>query len=54
MAKIGMSPSIASLDHIRVLNRFKEVPAEGPLTDLLWSDPDTTISGFKANIKGCV
>lgn len=36
----GLSPSIDSLDHIRVLDRIQEVPHEGPMCDLLWSDPD--------------
>ncbi|KAL0477791.1 hypothetical protein AKO1_002599 [Acrasis kona] len=38
----GLSPAITTLDQIRVLERFKDVPAEGALTDLLWSDPDPT------------
>eukprot|EP00850_Spirogloea_muscicola_P017164 SM000145S00781 [mRNA] locus=s145:67028:70151:+ [translate_table: standard] len=36
----GLSPSIDSLDHIRQLDRVQEVPHEGPMCDLLWSDPD--------------
>mmetsp|Transcript_22838 Transcript_22838/g.25794 ORF Transcript_22838/g.25794 Transcript_22838/m.25794 type:complete len:289 (-) Transcript_22838:605-1471(-) len=36
----GLSPSIESLDHIRQLDRVQEVPHEGPMCDLLWSDPD--------------
>jgi serine/threonine-protein phosphatase 2A catalytic subunit len=36
----GLSPSIDTLDHIRALDRFQEVPHEGPMCDLLWSDPD--------------
>ncbi|KAG0306324.1 hypothetical protein BGZ98_002618 [Dissophora globulifera] len=36
----GLSPSIDSLDHIRSLDRIQEVPHEGPMCDLLWSDPD--------------
>eukprot|EP01017_Pseudomicrothorax_dubius_P006433 TRINITY_DN1182_c0_g1_i4.p1 TRINITY_DN1182_c0_g1~~TRINITY_DN1182_c0_g1_i4.p1 ORF type:complete len:291 (-),score=67.11 TRINITY_DN1182_c0_g1_i4:58-930(-) len=36
----GLSPSIDTLDHIRQLDRFQEVPHEGPMCDLLWSDPD--------------
>jgi len=36
----GLSPSIDSLDHIRSLDRVQEVPHEGPMCDLLWSDPD--------------
>jgi len=27
------------LDEIRALERFVEVPSDGPITDLLWSDP---------------
>uniref|UniRef100_A0A0N5AMC6 Serine/threonine-protein phosphatase n=1 Tax=Syphacia muris TaxID=451379 RepID=A0A0N5AMC6_9BILA len=36
----GLSPSIDTLDHIRSLDRIQEVPHEGPMCDLLWSDPD--------------
>eukprot|EP00948_MAST-09A_sp_MAST-9A-sp1_P001751 g1751.t1 len=36
----GLSPSIDTLDHIRSLDRVQEVPHEGPMCDLLWSDPD--------------
>lgn len=36
----GLSPSIDSLDHVRQLDRVQEVPHEGPMCDLLWSDPD--------------
>jgi serine/threonine-protein phosphatase 2A catalytic subunit len=36
----GLSPSIDTLDHIRQLDRVQEVPHEGPMCDLLWSDPD--------------
>ncbi|VDL98636.1 unnamed protein product [Schistocephalus solidus] len=36
----GLSPSIDTLDHIRALDRIQEVPHEGPMCDLLWSDPD--------------
>jgi serine/threonine-protein phosphatase 2A catalytic subunit len=36
----GLSPAIDSLDHIRQLDRVQEVPHEGPMCDLLWSDPD--------------
>jgi serine/threonine-protein phosphatase 2A catalytic subunit len=36
----GLSPSIDSLDQIQQLDRVQEVPHEGPMCDLLWSDPD--------------
>eukprot|EP01084_Bolivina_argentea_P098869 177735_1 len=36
----GLSPSIENLDHIRSIDRLQEVPHEGVMCDLLWSDPD--------------
>jgi len=35
----GLSPDIETLDDIKKLNRFDEVPDDGPICDLLWSDP---------------
>ncbi|KAI9023117.1 Metallo-dependent phosphatase-like protein [Hyaloraphidium curvatum] len=35
----GLSPSIQYLDQIKVLDRFREIPHEGPIADLVWSDP---------------
>lgn len=39
----GLSPALETLDHIRDLNRNQDVPQEGPMCDLLWSDPDDRI-----------
>jgi serine/threonine-protein phosphatase 2A catalytic subunit len=36
----GLSPSLDTIAHIRSLERVQEVPHEGPMCDLLWSDPD--------------
>jgi serine/threonine-protein phosphatase 2A catalytic subunit len=36
----GLSPSIDSLEEIMELHRIQETPHEGPLSDMLWSDPD--------------
>eukprot|EP01091_Cochliopodium_minus_P012323 TRINITY_DN3706_c0_g1_i1.p1 TRINITY_DN3706_c0_g1~~TRINITY_DN3706_c0_g1_i1.p1 ORF type:complete len:307 (+),score=54.87 TRINITY_DN3706_c0_g1_i1:139-1059(+) len=36
----GLSPCVDTLDNIRTLDRIQEVPHEGPMCDLLWSDPD--------------
>ncbi|EAN83737.1 serine/threonine-protein phosphatase [Trypanosoma cruzi] len=36
----GLSPTLDSLAHIRSLERVQEVPHEGPMCDLLWSDPE--------------
>ncbi|KAF7357822.1 Serine/threonine-protein phosphatase [Mycena venus] len=35
----GLSPSIHSIDQIKVMDRFREVPHDGPMADLLWQDP---------------
>ena len=36
----GLSPSIDTIDHAKQLDRVQEVPHEGPMCDLVWSDPD--------------
>ena len=35
----GLGPQLGSLDHIRTIDRKQEVPCEGPMCQLLWSDP---------------
>ena len=47
----GLSPSLETLDNIRGLDRFQEVPHEGAMCDLLWSDPDTR-SGWGISPRG--
>lgn len=41
----GLSPSISSLEAINALDRFGEVPASGPLCDIMWSDPIPDATG---------
>eukprot|EP01095_Lingulamoeba_sp_RSL-Kostka_P007017 TRINITY_DN2219_c0_g1_i1.p1 TRINITY_DN2219_c0_g1~~TRINITY_DN2219_c0_g1_i1.p1 ORF type:complete len:310 (-),score=81.08 TRINITY_DN2219_c0_g1_i1:288-1217(-) len=48
----GLSPSLETIDQIRVLDRFKEVPHEGPLADMMWSDPDQDREGFQPSQRG--
>ncbi|CAG9937225.1 unnamed protein product [Clonostachys rosea f. rosea IK726] len=36
----GLSPLIDTVDKIRLIDRKQEVPHEGAMCDLLWSDPD--------------
>lgn len=36
----GLSPSINTLDELRALDRIQDIPHEGPMSDLVWSDPD--------------
>jgi diadenosine tetraphosphatase ApaH/serine/threonine PP2A family protein phosphatase len=40
----GLSPLVDTLDKIRVIDRKQEVPHEGAMCDLLWSDPDDVVS----------
>ncbi|KAG9391143.1 Ser/Thr protein phosphatase [Carpediemonas membranifera] len=47
----GLSPSVHTIDRIRQLLRYQELPLEGPLSDLLWSDPSTK-EGFAPNSRG--
>lgn len=47
----GLSPALNTLDNIRALDRVQEVPHEGPMCDLLWSDPDDKI-GWGVNTRG--
>lgn len=47
----GVSPKINNLDEIRRINRKMEVPHEGAMCDLMWSDPDD-IKGFKPSPRG--
>ncbi|KAJ2744798.1 putative serine/threonine protein phosphatase [Coemansia sp. BCRC 34301] len=48
----GLSPSIQIIDQLRVLDRFDEIPHEGALADILWSDPDAEISAFGRSQRG--
>lgn len=36
----GLSPDISTIDEIKAIDRKQEVPHEGVMCDLLWSDPD--------------
>jgi serine/threonine-protein phosphatase 2A catalytic subunit len=40
----GLSPQLETLDDVRKLHRFQEVPHDGPICDLIWSDPDERVS----------
>jgi len=47
----GLSPSISTLDQIRVIDRKQEVPHDGAMCDLLWSDPED-IDGWGLSPRG--
>ena len=48
----GLSPSINILDQLRILNRFGEIPHDGPIADIMWSDPDSEREGFSVSPRG--
>lgn len=48
----GLSPSCQQLDQIRTIDRFKEIPHDGIMADLVWSDPDPEILDFKLSPRG--
>jgi len=47
----GLSPQLKTIDQMRVINRKVEIPHEGPLCDLMWSDPEE-IHNWKINTRG--
>lgn len=47
----GLSPHIPSLQEVLVIDRKQEVPHEGPMSDLLWSDPED-IMGWGVSPRG--
>jgi serine/threonine-protein phosphatase 4 catalytic subunit len=47
----GLSPNITTLDQIRVIDRKQEVPHDGAMCDLLWSDPEE-LEGWGLSPRG--
>jgi serine/threonine-protein phosphatase 2A catalytic subunit len=47
----GLSPMLDTLAHVRSLERVQEVPHEGPMCDLLWSDPEERV-GWGVSPRG--
>lgn len=41
----GLSPEISTLDQVRTIRRAQEIPHQGPLCDMVWSDPEDLDSG---------
>lgn len=39
----GLSPAVKYINQIRFIDRKQEVPHDGPMCDLLWSDPDEAL-----------
>ncbi|TKA37002.1 putative serine/threonine-protein phosphatase C22H10.04 [Friedmanniomyces endolithicus] len=41
-----------SLSCIKIIDRFREIPHEGPMADLVWSDPDSDRDEFSLSPRG--
>ena len=48
----GLSPDLTKLEQIKAIQRPTDVPDQGLLCDLLWSDPDKDVSGWGENQRG--
>ncbi|KAL1920138.1 uncharacterized protein VTP21DRAFT_1284 [Calcarisporiella thermophila] len=48
----GLSPYIHCIDQIKLIDRFREIPHEGPMADLVWSDPDEAKDEFQFSPRG--
>nr|CAN83424.1 hypothetical protein VITISV_009100 [Vitis vinifera] len=48
----GLSPAISTLDQIRTIDRKQEVPHDGAMCDLLWSDPEDIVEGWGLSPRG--
>ncbi|GBG27448.1 Serine/threonine-protein phosphatase 4 catalytic subunit [Hondaea fermentalgiana] len=48
----GLTPSCDTIDQIQALDRKQEVPHEGPVCDLVWSDPEDITGGWGISPRG--
>jgi serine/threonine-protein phosphatase 4 catalytic subunit len=47
----GLSPCFSTLDEIKMIDRKQEVPHDGAMCDLMWSDPEE-INGWSVSPRG--
>lgn len=48
----GLSPEIKTLDAIMAIDRKQEVPHDGAMCDLMWSDPEENKAGYSVSPRG--
>jgi serine/threonine-protein phosphatase PP1 catalytic subunit len=48
----GLSPELKSVDQLQKIKRPTDVPDDGLLCDILWSDPDENAAGWGTNDRG--
>ena len=47
----GLSPELNTVDQLKKIVRPTDVPEEGLLCDLLWSDPESQCNGWGKNVR---
>ena len=48
----GLSPNIQTIEEINKIDRKQELPHDGPMSDLLWSDPNDEREGWGQSPRG--
>ena len=48
----GLSPELKTLDQLQKVMRPTDIPEDGLLCDILWSDPDEHAAGWGENDRG--
>lgn len=48
----GLSPEVRTIDQIRSIDRVQEVPHEGAMSDLMWSDPEDIQEPWQVSPRG--
>lgn len=48
----GISPELFSLEQLKKIARPTDIPDQGLLCDLMWSDPDKDVKGWGPNDRG--
>lgn len=48
----GLSPELTNLNQLKLITRPTDVPDNGMLCDLVWSDPDNQVEGWGPNDRG--
>ena len=48
----GLSPELKTIEQLKKIMRPTDVPEEGLLCDILWSDPDANCNGWGPNDRG--
>ena len=48
----GLSPNLENISDLNKINRIQEVPHDGVMSDILWSDPEQDMIGYGLSPRG--